>query len=43
MWAHPVRYDTAMTTRIEAKRLYHHVRQMIREEKGIAASPEVPF
>jgi hypothetical protein len=43
VWAHPVRYDTAMTTRIEAKRLYDHVRQMIREEKGIAASPEVPF
>ena len=42
VWTHPVRYETAMTTRIEAERLYEQVRQMIREEKGIAGR-EVPF
>jgi hypothetical protein len=43
IWAHPVRPDLAMSTRIEAERLYQEVRQMIREEKGIEASQEVPF
>ncbi len=43
IWAHPVRSDSAMSTRIEAERLYQEVRQMIREEKGIEASQEVPF
>ena len=35
IWAHPVRADSAMSTRIEAERLYQEVRQMIRQEKGI--------
>jgi len=43
IWAHPVRSDTAMSTRIEAERLYQEVRQMIRQEKGIETSQEVPF
>jgi hypothetical protein len=43
IWAHPVTGDSAMRTRIDAERLYQEVRSMIREEKGIASSPEVPF
>jgi hypothetical protein len=43
IWAHPVRPDSAMTTRIEAERLYQEIRQMIRQEKGIESSQEVPF
>ena len=37
IWAHPVRPESAMSTRIEAERLYQEVRQMIRQEKGIEA------
>ena len=43
IWAHPVRPESAMSTRIEAERLYQEVRQMIRQEKGIETSQEVPF
>jgi hypothetical protein len=43
IWAHPVSADSAMSTRIEAERLYQEVRQMIRQEKGIEAGPEIPF
>jgi hypothetical protein len=43
IWAHPVRAESAMSTRIEAERLYQEVRQMIRQEKGIESSQEVPF
>ncbi len=43
IWSHPVRPESAMTTRIEAERLYQGVRQMIREEKGIDAGQEIPF
>ena len=43
IWAYPVRSESAMTTRIEAERLYQEVRQMIRQEKGIEAGQEVPF
>ena len=43
IWAHPVRADSAMSTRIEAERLYQEVRQMIRQEKGIETGQEVPF
>jgi hypothetical protein len=43
IWAHPVGGDSAMSTRIEAERLYQEVRQMIRQEKGIESGPEVPF
>jgi len=43
IWAHPVRSESAMSTRIEAERLYQEVRQMIRQEKGIESGQEVPF
>src|ERR1700722_11836460 len=43
IWAHPVRADSAMTTRIDAERLYQEVRQMIREEKGIETGQGIPF
>ena len=43
IWAHPVRPDSAMSTRIEAEWLYQEMRQMIRQEKGIEPAPEVPF
>ena len=41
IWAHPVRPESAMSTRIEAERLYQEVCQMIRQEKGIEAGPEI--
>jgi hypothetical protein len=43
IWAHPVGGDSAMSTRIEAERLYQEVRQMIRQEKGIETGQGVPF
>jgi len=43
IWAHPVRSDTALGTRIDAEKLYQEVRQMIRQEKGIEPSQEIPF
>jgi len=43
VWVYPVRDDAARTTRIEAERLYQEVRGMVRQEKGIEASQEIPF
>lgn len=43
VWTHPVRSDTALSTRIAAEQLYQEVRQMIREEKGIGQESGVPF
>ena len=43
IWAHPVRPDSAKTTRIEAEWLYQEIRHMIRQEKGIDPAPELPF
>lgn len=43
IWVHPVRPDSAMATRIEAERLYQEVRGMVRQQKGIDTSQEVPF
>ena len=43
VWAHPVRSESAMATRIEAERLYQDVRQMIRQDKGIDTRQEIPF
>jgi len=40
IWAHPVQPESAMSTRIDAKRLYEDVCQMIRQEKGIEDGPE---
>ena len=41
MWTHPVHPESAMTTRIEAERLYEDVCQMIRQEKGIETGPAI--
>ena len=41
IWATPVRPESALTTRIEADRLYQQVCQMIRGEKGIEAGPDI--
>jgi hypothetical protein len=43
IWAHQVRPEFARTTRIEAERLYQDVCQMVRQEKGIEAGPEISF
>ena len=43
VWTHPVRADSASTTRVEAKRLYNELRGMIRQEKGVESAPEIPF
>jgi len=43
MWVHPIEADSAMTTRIDAERLYQEVRVMIRQAKGIEVGQEVPF
>lgn len=43
MWVHPIAADSAMTTRIDAERLYQEVRGMIRQAKGIESGQEVPF
>ena len=43
VWVHPVRFESARTTRIEAERLYQEVRQMVRRDKGIESSPDIPF
>jgi hypothetical protein len=43
IWAHPVRPDSAKSTRVDAEGLFHVIRQMIRHEKGIELAPEVPF
>ena len=42
LWTHPIRYETAMTTRIEADRLYQGVCQQIRQEKGLGEE-KTPF
>ncbi len=42
VWTHPVRSDSAMSTRIEAEWLYQEIRQMIRQEKEIEPTPELP-
>ena len=41
IWTHPVWSESAMSTRIDAERLYQEVCKMIRQEKGIGQ--EVPF
>ena len=43
IWTHPVHQESALSTRIDAERLYQEVRQMIRQEKGIDTGQEVPF
>ena len=41
VWAHPVRAESALGTRIEAERLYQDVCDMIRQEKGLESGPEL--
>jgi hypothetical protein len=41
IWAHALRPESAMSTRIEAERLYQEICKTIRQEKG--AGQEVPF
>jgi hypothetical protein len=43
IWAQPVRGDSALGTRIKAEQLYQEVRHMIREEKGIDETRDIPF
>ncbi|HZU35180.1 MAG TPA: hypothetical protein VFA18_04705, partial [Gemmataceae bacterium] len=43
VWAHPVWPASAMTTRINAERVYQEICTMIRQEKGVEAGKEVPF
>jgi hypothetical protein len=43
IWAHPLRSESAMSTRIDAERLFQDVCKMIRQEKGIEVGSEVPF
>jgi hypothetical protein len=43
IWARPLTPESSMGIRIEAERLYQEIRGMIRQEKGIETSPEVPF
>ena len=43
IWAYPVRADSAMSTRIDAERLFQDVCRMIRQEKGIESGQEVPL
>jgi len=43
IWAHPVLPESAISTHVEAKRLYKDVCQMIRQEKSIEPQPDLPF
>ena len=43
IWTYPIRPDSARTTRIDAQRLYDEVRNMVRQDKGVPAGPEIPF
>ena len=43
IWRTPVMPESAMSTRIEAERLYQEVRAMIRQEKGIESEKKTPF
>jgi len=43
IWAHPVWPASAMSTRINAEKLYQEVCRIIREEKGIEPSKDIPF
>jgi len=43
VWTKPVRGDSALSTRIDAERLYQKVCQMIRHDKGTEAGQDIPF
>lgn len=43
VWTRPIRGNSAMSTRIDAERLYREVRDMIRQDKDIGAGQDIPF
>lgn len=43
VWVHPIYQEQARQIRIEAERTYQDVCQMIRQERGLGSSPEIPF
>jgi hypothetical protein len=43
VWVHPIHPEFARRIRIESERLYQDVRQMVRKEKGLQTSQEIPF
>jgi hypothetical protein len=43
IWAHSVHADSAMSTRIDAEKLYQEVRKRVRQDKGIEAGQEIPL
>ena len=43
VWVQPIHPEFARRIRIEAERVYQDVRQMVRQERGLGESPEVPF
>lgn len=43
VWVHPIYPDQARRIRIDAERTYQDVRQMIRDERGLGTSPDIPF
>jgi len=43
IWTYPVRSESAMSTRIEAERLYQEVCKTIRREKGMETGQDIPF
>ena len=43
VWTHAVLQGSAMSTRIEAERLYQDLRQMVHQEKAIETRDEIPF
>ena len=43
VWTHPVKPETAMSTRIEAEHLYQELCHLIRQEKVSDLTQEVPF
>jgi hypothetical protein len=43
VWVHPIHPEYARRIRIEAERVYQDVRQMVRQEKGLETSQEIPF
>jgi hypothetical protein len=43
VWTRPIRSDSALSTRIDAERLYQEVRDMIRQDKDINGGRDTPF
>ncbi len=43
VWTHSFDSDSAMSTRIDAERLYQEVRNLVRQDKEIGAAQDIPF